>query len=535
MLAVMAATMTFAKQVAFLLVEDNRYFFLWRFKDTAGVIVDMLILMAVLVAVTLLCRRSVWAERLWNRVLVIMITSGVITLFPIWLLPPMSMNAYRLWVVVLAACVVSLFWRRLPVVPAFAVGSMILSPLVPILWVQLLIAHSWSNDLESGRAAAAPALTATPERPSTVPIFLMVFDEWSLVRSAPDGVFLPELTNSRALAAQSLTFSEAWSYSSHTYHSVPAIFYQMDQRIEVAPGQTVLEDKGRQVATSTIPSLLGRARERGYHTALEAFYLPYKQIFGDQVEYERSLTSFPRGDSFAESMKLSAVRNLNWVVEPFLRDRRRAYEAKLQSEWWYTMTHRMVDESLALIDAMPRNSLVAFHWPIPHGPFVINEDGTYNGQYPFGDILKGLSGEHAQPEDYLRHLKYHDLVIGQLVDRLKRAGKFDDALIIMTGDHAWRPDPIYTNPNWKSDPARRHVPLIIKLPHQQTGQLLTKTVYNNLSLEPIIEAALDGSLQSESDGLALIEQLPELPTPTGRNSVRPTTPQVPGSDGPSQR
>ena len=412
---------------------------------------------------------------------------------------------------------------------------MILSPLVPILLIQLLMTHSWSNDLESGRAPVAPVFAATPERPSSVPIYLMVFDEWSLVRSAPDGVFLPELTNTRALAAQSLTFSEAWSVlvahlplrAGHLLSDGPAH--------RARAGADVLEDKGHKVATSTIPSLLGRAREKGYHTALEAFYLPYKQIFGDQVEYQRSLTSFPRGDSFAESMKLSAVRNVNWVVEPFLRDRRRAYEAKLQSEWWYTMTRRMVDESLALIDAAPRNSLVAFHWPIPHGPFVINEDGSYNGQYPFGDILEGLSGEHAQPADYLRHLKYHDMVIGQLIDRLKRAGKFDDALIIMTGDHAWRPDPIYTNPNWKTDPARRHVPLIIKLPHQQTGQLLTKTVYNNLCLEPIIEAALNGSLQSESDGLALIERLPDLPTPTGRNSVRPTTPQVAGGDGPSQQ
>ena len=93
MLAIMAATLTFGKQVAFLLVEENRYFFLWRFKDTAGVIVDMLIFMAVLVAVTLLCRRWVWGERLWNRVLVIMITSGIITLFPTWLLPPISVNA----------------------------------------------------------------------------------------------------------------------------------------------------------------------------------------------------------------------------------------------------------------------------------------------------------------------------------------------------------------------------------------------------------------------------------------------------------
>lgn len=535
LLAAMAATMTFAKQIAFLLIEDNRYFFLWRYEDSVAVIVDVLILMAVLVAITLASRRAAVAERVWNRVLVILVASGFFTLLPTWLLPPITLNAYRLWVVILAATAISFFWRKLPVVPVVAGVTAILSPLMPILLVQLLVAHTWSNSEESAGNVPRPQFAATPAaRPDSVPIFIFVFDEWSIKRTAVDGVFRPEYPNSRALGAQALTFSQAWSYSSRSYHSLPALLFQMDQRIQIGPGMTLWDEGGKQVPTSSMPSLLGRAKAKGYHTALQGFYLPYKRILGDQVEHERSSPVFPRGDTFFDSMKLSAVRNLQWIVEPFFLDARRHYEAGVQSRWWYTINHRILDETMQLIDAVPQNTIAFFHWPLPHGPFVLNEDGTYNGQYPSGGILDGLHGPHAQLEDYQRHLKYHDSVIGQLVDQFKKSGKFDNALIIMTGDHSWRPDPMESEPNWKIDPSRRQVPLIIKLPHQQSGQLLSKTVYNNLSLESIVEAAINGAPLSEADADALIDRMPDLPTPTGKNSTRPTTPPA-GADGPSRQ
>ena len=531
----MVATLTFAKQIAFLLVEDNRYFFLWRFTDSLGVILDLVILISIVVALTLASRRWPLIERIWNRVLVLAFTSGLLTLLPTWLLPPMSLNAYRLWIVAIIVTAVSFVWRRLPVVPFVAGVSMILSPLIPILLFQLVTASTWSTSAESAGASPRPQFASSQAGERAVPIFLFVFDEWSVKRTTANGEFLPEYPNSRALAAQSLTFSEAWSYSTRSYHSLPALLFQNDQRIQIGPGMTFWEDKGQNVPTSSLPSLLGRARQAGYHTALQGFYLPYKRILGEQVEYERSRPVFPRGYSLSESMKLSAVRNLQWIVEPFAKDTRRRYEAGIQSRWWYEINQTTLDESLQLIDAAPRNIMAFFHWPLPHGPFVINADGTYNEQYPLGGILDGLHGPHAQLEDYQRHLKYHDTVLGKIVEELKRSGKFDDALIIMTADHSWRPDPMEKEPNWVIDPSRRRVPLVIKLPHQQSGRLLSKTVYNNLSLEPIVEAAINGAPLTESDVVALIDRMPDLPTPTGKNSTRPTTPPAGAGDGPTRQ
>jgi hypothetical protein len=348
--------------------------------------------MAVLVAITLASRRAAVAERIWNRVLVILVASGFFTLLPTRLLPPITLNAYRLWVVILAATAISFFWRKLPVVPVVATVTAMLSPLMPILLVQLLVAHTWSNSDESAGNAPRPQFAATPAaRPDSVPIFIFVFDEWSIKRTAVDGVFRPEYPNSRALGAQALTFSQAWSYSTRSYHSLPALLFQMDQRIQIGPGMTLWDEGGKQVPTSSMPSLLGRAKAKGYHTALQGFYLPYKRILGDQVEHERTSPVFPRGDTFFDSIKFSAVRNLQWIVEPFFLDARRSYEAGVQSRWWYTINHRILDETMQLIDAVPQNTIAFFHWPLPHGPFVLNEDGTYNGQYPSGGILDGCT------------------------------------------------------------------------------------------------------------------------------------------------
>ncbi|HWK11079.1 MAG TPA: sulfatase-like hydrolase/transferase, partial [Vicinamibacterales bacterium] len=115
----------------------------------------------------------------------------------------------------------------------------------------------------------------------------------------------------------------------------------------------------------------------------------------------------------------------------------------------------------------------------------------------------------------------HDSVIGQLIDHLRSSGKFDDALVIMTSDHSWRPDPMEPIANWTIDPSRRRVPLYIKLPHQQQGQLISKTVYNNLSLRPIIETVLRNGQLTDAQIRTLIDGLEQLPTPTGKNSVRP--------------
>jgi hypothetical protein len=521
-LAVMAALLTFAKQIGFLLVEDNRYFFLWRFSDSVGVLLDIGGFAAVLFSVSLLARRSRSGELLWNRVLFLLLVSGALTLLPQWLLPPVSLNAYRLGAAAIAAAVVSSVWTRFRLMRYVATACLILVPLVPILALQLLMATTWSADAESAGAATAPAFTSgEPAAATTTPIFIFVFDEWSLSRSTESGIVRPAYRRVHELANAALSFRQAWSYSSRSYHALPALIYQMDQRIQIGAGVTRWNEGGKDVPTSGVPSMFETARRVGYHTAMQGFYLPYKRILGEQVEYARSLPVFPRGDGLLDSMRLSAIRNLQWVVDPLTATVRRRWEAEIQSRWWYEINRKMLDESLALIDASTPNTFAVFHWPLPHGPFVLNADGTFRESYPGGGILEGISRRNVTADAYERHLAYHDVVVGQILDHLKAAGNFDRALVILTSDHSWRGDPLEPTENWKIDPLMRRVPLFIKLPHQREGRMVDKIVYNNLHLRPIVEAVIRGDALAEADWMTLIDRMEDVPTPSGKNSVRP--------------
>ena len=53
-------------------------------------------------------------------------------------------------------------------------------------------------------------------------------------------------------------------------------------------------------------------------------------------------------------------------------------------------------------------------------------------------------------------------------------------------------------------------------------RMVDKTVYNNLHLRPIVEAVIRGQALTEADWMALINVMEDVPTPSGKNSVRPT-------------
>ena len=421
------------------------------------------------------------------------------------------------WLTIAFVVGFSLACPRLRLV-GFAKGfCLVFSPIILILAYQLATRATWSTAAETDPQAQPfiPAETTTQPR---TPIFIFVFDEWSYGRTTHDGTFDPEFVNMGKLSRESFNFRQAWSFSSRSMHSLPALIFQKDQRIEIGAGRTFWKNADTRIPTAEVPSIFQRPKDLGYFTTTQGFYLPYKRILENQVDYCRSQVVFPKGDGIIERMGMTAARNLTWWAEPVTFARRRALEAKLQSRRWYEMSNRLLDESLRLIDQGPKGTFAFFHWSLPHGPFVFNPDGSYHGQYPSGNIIAGLGG--ATVQDYQRHLLYQDRIIGQLIDHLKTSGKYDDALLIFTSDHGWRPDPMYSEPNWKIDPARRRVPLLVKFPKQTERHIIDKTVYNNIHLKILIHHALIGD-SGETRMEEVIRDLKDVPTPTGKNTTLP--------------
>ncbi|MBI3413994.1 MAG: sulfatase-like hydrolase/transferase [Verrucomicrobia bacterium] len=527
-IALVVALVTFSKQIGFFLITTNRYYLHWEFADSLALLVGVLILAAIAlgISVILKVRQRERVRHFYNHVFLLALANGILTLAPPRFAPQFRQSSLSvflwsaLWLSVVGTIACSFFNRRFPLVRYAGNVCLIFSPLVPILFYQTLAMRNWSSPKESHPDLRPELSLDSRAAPEKKPVFIFVFDEWSYVRSTRDDEFIPELVNLRRLAGQSFFFRQAWSFASQTLYSLPALVFQTDRLSKISRAGVFFSNKGKSVAATAMPNIFSLAKNQGYFTALEGFYHPYGQMAGRHLDYCRAFSVYPTAQSFWAKVLLMTSRNLFWFTDPLTKPWRWRLTAALEGRNLFELNNWMRAETLRLLKECPANTLAFFHVPLPHGPYVFNADGSYNGPFAGNPVI------HRKPtvEDYRRHLLHMDNVIGQIVDELKKAGKFDDAMLIVTSDHSWREDPDNGTEINYGAPSLRKVPLLIKFPGQSQAQFVDKTIYNHLHLQPIIERAVHGGVKAQ-DAAELIAKMEVLPTPTGRFSVRPASTQ----------
>ncbi|HEX8984116.1 MAG TPA: sulfatase-like hydrolase/transferase, partial [Bryobacteraceae bacterium] len=140
------------------------------------------------------------------------------------------------------------------------------------------------------------------------------------------------------------------------------------------------------------------------------------------------------------------------------------------------------------------NGIEATDWPtlhflhilLPHAPWEYLPSGQ---RYPAGEArIRGLRGQNDRGEDvnrwldddwaaaqsYQRHLLQVgtvDRLIGEMLQRLRDKGIYDDAVVIITADHgtSFRPGESRRSLSQANRGDILAVPLFIKYPHQQSG------------------------------------------------------------------
>jgi hypothetical protein len=494
--ALFVVVLLYSRQIGIFFDGDNRSFLLWEFQDNLAIVLGVVLLAAAATAVSLALRTTKrrLPEHLFNHLFLYVLMLGLLTLQPF---DPDEPDAVPVWnwrpaahgLALLAICV-SLVWQRFRLVQYATVFCLIFSPFVAILFFQTLTLEPCYTGEEQPPDFAVPTAVAgsdpTP-RKTAGGIYYFVFDAWSYVRSTSNGRFLPELPNLRRLADQSLFCLDGRSPDDDTLGSLPAIVHQAETN-----GQS-WQPFGPGEPPAKTETIFQRAHRHGHRTALIGFYLPYRHILGDQLDYCFSVTHDPKGSNFFERIAISAERNLEYLEDPLCQSLYRYIDPRLFGRHWHAINQRTLAETLALIESWPHNTLALFHWPCPHWPFVLNPDGTY---YEYPDF--GPDGEiPSDPPGYQRQLVYLDFLIGQIVQTLKSAGKFDNALLVLTADHA------ATAPGWH-DEQMQHVPLVIKAPGQTSPVVVDAPLANN-QLGPLIDSALAGTLNEET----LLRLLPD--------------------------
>jgi hypothetical protein len=542
----------FAPQLAALASERNRYFLFWDRLDTLAACAScfVLSLLGLLLGAGVNRSGSAWLRDVRDQILAGLFGLGVLAnLLPIvhgrhvidFLKGHRGAATILVRIglaLVLVAWVLLLIYRRALLPRLARIACLILSPIIPIVVVPALFWSSWSVRPDPLPDAAAPPRAGTP-------VYVVVFDEWSFLRGTEGDDFPSDLPRLRDLRARSFFFRQSRSPSRTTYLSLPELIFQSHD-FPTLPNVFLMRsdfpdrmkaDAPDDAITPVAPvghepaSLFSMAKAQNYATAMLGYYLPYRSILDGDVDLVRSYCDYPRGDSFGDKMVEVTIQNPHFWRLPVISTVWKNLYAGVFSRNWVRLNQRLVDDFDAVARNAPDRSFVFLHLPAPHAPFVYAEDGSYRGPFPINssmieDIDVDVMG--GSLDDYHLNLRHLDRVLGHLVDTLRAAGRFDNALVIVTSDHSWRYDPTLS----KSAPPDlvRHVPLLIKAPGQSDARTIDAP-FDSRSLGPIIELALRGQLDTAAAATlipTLTDSGPTAPTPAAA-SGGPT----PDTNGPT--
>jgi hypothetical protein len=401
--------------------------------------------------------------------------------------------------VVLLGVAVGLTWSwchpELRIAERAAVATLAVSPLFAICCAQVLRYPSWATPVEERPAPK-------PKDENGHPVFVFIFDEWSFIRSTDPKTaeLLPFFKNLREFSEQSFYFTEARSAGLHTRVSIPGLCFQTTRQYQVGPGSTWFDDHGTKKPTSQEPSIFTMARARGCETRLLGFYLPYRRIFGDSIDYCESTSRYVKPASFAKYVALRMIANLQFLHDPIsqkleAKQRTLAIWRKMESEHWRTLHESLRPHIRQLMRTASDHSLTFVHFPCPHFPFIYDEEGRYAG--PFSGTVDNAYDIPA----YMRHLHYADVLAGEFLRELKAEGRFDRSMVIFTSDHSWRKD---NRGGMMNADETRHVPMLVKFPGQKQPFRFEER-FPATRLQPLLETGMTGTA-SEAECLELIRK-----------------------------
>lgn len=413
----------------------------------------------------------------------------------------------------IAGVAIAFAYARLPAVPSVLT---VLAP-VPVIFLALFLLTSPVSKLvlPQGEAKASDV-----EIRSTTPVVLVVFDEFAsyMLMDEERRIDRTRYPNFAAFADDSVWYRNATTVSDGTVFAVPALLSGRRPAQDALPIAadypenvfTLLGDSHEvhavETATNLCPEDLCGERDRepfgrrlrslAEDLGVVSLHLVLPESLRSHLPaVDQTFGNFRGGGQDAPAVGAAAGGSPGGDAgQTFFRNRRSAFAAFMQG---------IQDSSKPTFDFA--------HLAFPHIPLQYLPSGQ---QYVVEHAIPGLTDELWGPDPALarrglqRHLLqvgYVDRLLGQLVARLRRAGLYDDALVVVTADHgvsyrAGLPRRGIT-PEIAGDIAG--VPLLIKYPGQRQGQVddsmartidIVPTIADELGVRP---AGADGeSLRS---------------------------------------
>lgn len=478
--ALVLGTALSGRQIASWTTPRNRWDYFWQRSDSVDLILAVLLLSLLLFGGGLLLSR--WRvtreRRLHELAIVVAIVAAILSQFPALGKDTTIPRASLVWAAV-TVVVGMLWWKwRDRLARGARAICLIMFPLVPILFLQIFSWKPW--DIRTEGTARAPDAVTGSGRPLVV---LVIFDEWSWFRFAPDGVPSEEFPNARRLASQSVLVREARSAGPATRYAIPRLLFERHGEVVPGNGEARWQDTAGTVPTVDVPSIFDRLHQLGYRSSVIGFYINYRGLLGaDGPDHFWSRSYTYKRTARLEEIGLKLLQNLQHWTDPLSQAVWAPLSTAVYSDSWVTLFRSLREQALTSLAREPDNTFLLLHLPLPHAPFVFNADGTFRGRYTGIRMSEDTAGYH-------RHLQYADHVLGEILQALDSTGRLDQSLVVVTSDHSWRKEP--DSALTRMPDAGLRVPLLVKWPGQKTA-MVSDSVFCALGLWPVVEAAIDG-------------------------------------------
>ena len=360
------------------------------------------------------------------------------------------------------------------------------------------------------RAADVPPLDV--EFSTTPPVVMVVFDQLPLpsllgADGLIDATIYPHFAS---LSRDASWFPNASAVAGLTQLAVPALLTGVRPVLDLLPVVddhpanlfTLLGSTYRLVATEPITKLCPDSLcERDRRSVLHWFWsvLPDVSVVYLHIVLPDDLSA--RLPPVTQNWK-NFVSNDNWQGR--WADRRDGDRQQTVDEF--------VDSMTPASDTDPP-TLYFLHVLFPHEPWVHLPTGQ---RYTTGGQIPGLSRDGRWADDemavvrsYQRHLlqvRFADTLLGQILDRLRQVGLYDEALVVVTADHgaSFQPELLFRRPRRSSFAEIASVPLFIKEPGQRTGRVV-RTNVETIDVVPTVAGVLGASrLPWPADGVDVL-------------------------------
>jgi len=353
---------------------------------------------------------------------------------------------------------------------------------------------------------------------STPPVVVVVFDQFqlaALLDSAGniDGATFP---NFAALADDATWFRNASAVAEMTVHALPAVVtgrYPSRGRLPLAADHpaslfTLLGSRYRlnveEPLTELCPESLCPAEHPGFGARLSGVLRDLAVVYPRTLLPEELTASLPP---------------VNQTWKDFASN---AANETLQNRWLSVRAEDRRAPADRFIESITADgpTLHFLHVLLPHEPWIYLPTGQ---QYTFQRHSIGLrdgrwvDDSWAAALNYQRYLLqvgYADTLLGRLVDRMRKVGIYDDALIVITADHgaSLRPGTSFRRPDESSFEEVAAVPLFLKRPGQRRGAVIDANV-EVVDIVPTIAAELGAALPWTADGANVLSAA-HAPRPT---------------------